>query len=44
VLSARWRSPQLEAADSGPAAAATGAALQALSDVIREPGRWLSSP
>jgi predicted NBD/HSP70 family sugar kinase len=43
VLSARWRSPQLEAADSGPAAAATGAALQALSDVIREPGRWLTA-
>jgi predicted NBD/HSP70 family sugar kinase len=43
VLSARWRRPQLEAAQSVPAAGATGAALRALSDVVREPGHWLSA-
>ena len=42
VLSARWRSPRLEAAAPAPAAGATGAALRELADVVREPGRWLS--
>ena len=41
VLSARWRRPRLEAAAAVPAAGATGAALRALSDVVREPSRWL---
>jgi predicted NBD/HSP70 family sugar kinase len=43
VLSARWRRPQLVAAESAPAAGATGAALRALSEVVREPARWLTA-
>jgi predicted NBD/HSP70 family sugar kinase len=43
VLSARWRTPQLEAAPAGSAAGATGAALRALAQVVREPGHWLAA-
>jgi predicted NBD/HSP70 family sugar kinase len=43
VLSARWRRPQLVAAESAPAAGATGAALRSLSDVVRNPARWLTA-
>jgi predicted NBD/HSP70 family sugar kinase len=41
VLSARWRRPTIEAADTAEAPGATGAALRALADVIAEPVRWL---
>jgi predicted NBD/HSP70 family sugar kinase len=41
VLSARWRRPTIEAADTAEAPGATGAALQALADVVTAPGRWL---
>lgn len=41
VLSARWRRPTIEAADTAEAPGATGAALRALAEVITEPARWL---
>jgi predicted NBD/HSP70 family sugar kinase len=43
VLSARWRTPHLEAAAAGSAAGATGAALRALAQVVREPSSWLAA-
>jgi predicted NBD/HSP70 family sugar kinase len=43
VLSARWRRLQLVAAESAPAAGATGAALRALAEVVQEPARWLTA-
>jgi predicted NBD/HSP70 family sugar kinase len=42
VLSARWRRPTIEAADTAEAPGATGAALRALAGVIAEPVRWLA--
>jgi hypothetical protein len=37
VLAARWRTPTIGAADSAPAAGASGAALRALGEVLADP-------
>ncbi|TFV71965.1 ROK family protein [Blastococcus sp. CT_GayMR19] len=42
VLSAGWRRPTIAAADTHPAAGATGAALRVLGDVVADPARRLS--
>ncbi|WP_138732726.1 ROK family transcriptional regulator [Modestobacter excelsi] len=41
VLSARWRRPRVASVPGPPAAGASGAALQALGDVLADPVRWL---